>query len=114
MIGMVDADRMLRNIAYLSILIRHSGTEDLHAAAACIARQCREAGIADVREYAFDAYVSIPVAGWLWLEGIGPVRSKVRAFGASTDGTVVEGEMVHVFSKASQLDHRFVALNDCT
>lgn len=99
MTGAVDADRMMRDVAYLSTLTRHSGTADERAAFAHIAAQCREAGIEDVREYTFDAYLSFPVAGWLWVAGIGPVRAKTRAFGLSTGGQVVEGEIVFVPTK---------------
>lgn len=99
MTGAVDADRMMRDVAYLSTLERHSGTADERAAFAHIAAQCREAGIADVREYGFDAYLSFPVSGWLWVAGIGPVRAKTRAFGASTGGAVVAGEIVFVPTK---------------
>src|SRR5215211_1321435 len=70
----IDADRMMRDVAYLSTLRRHSGTPDEAAAFAHIARECRAAGIVDVREHAFDAYLSFPVAGTLTVEGLGPVR----------------------------------------
>ena len=43
----IDPDRMMRDVAYLSTLRRHSGTPDEAAAFAYIARECRAAGIAD-------------------------------------------------------------------
>src|SRR5215217_983230 len=90
----IDPDRMMRDVAYLSTLRRHAGTPDEAAAFAHIARECRAAGIVDVREHAFDAYLSFPVAGTLTVEGLGPIRAKTRSFGASTDGRPVRGKIV--------------------
>lgn len=95
----IDPDRMMRDVAYLSTLVRHAGTPDEAAAFAYIADQCRAAGIADVREHAFDAFLSFPVSGTLEVEGIGPIRTKTRAFGVSTDGRPVSGEIVFVPTK---------------
>jgi len=100
LVGAVDAERMMRDVRYLSTLERHSGTAAERAAFAYIAGQCRDAGITDVREYSFDAYLSFPVAGWLYVSGVGPVKAKTRAFAASTNGQIVEGEIVYVPSKA--------------
>src|ERR671933_569432 len=95
----IEPERMMRDVAYLSTLRRHSGTPDEAAAFAYIARECRAAGIADVREHAFDAYLSFPVEGTLTVEGLGPIRAKTRSFGVSTDGQPVSGELVFVPSK---------------
>src|SRR5919202_6899320 len=95
----IEPERMMRDVAYLSTLRRHSGTPDEAAAFAYIARECRAAGIEDVREHAFDAYLSFPIAGTLTVEGLGPIRAKTRSFGASTDGRPVVGEVVFVPSK---------------
>jgi len=100
LVGAVDAERMMGDVRYLSTLERHSGTADERAAFAYIARQCRDAGITDVREYAFDAYLSFPLAGWLYVSGVGPVKAKTRAFAASTNGQIVEAEIIYVPSKA--------------
>ncbi len=95
----IDADRMMRDVAFLSTLERHAGTEDEAAAFRYIADQCRAAGIEDVREYAFDAFLSFPVKGTLTVEGIGPVKAKTRAFATSTHGQEIGGEIVFVPTK---------------
>ena len=95
----VDADRMMRDVAYLSTLQRHAGTEDEAKAFAYIAQECRAAGIADVREYTFDAFLSFPMRGTLMVDGIGSVRAKTRAFATSTDGAAIGGEIVFVPTK---------------
>ncbi|MDP9374988.1 MAG: hypothetical protein M3Q65_21580, partial [Chloroflexota bacterium] len=95
----VDPDRMMRDVAFLSALRRHAGTPDEARAFAYIAGQCRAAGIADVREERFDAFLSFPVAGTLEVEGIGPIRAKTRAFGRSTGGERIAGEVVFVPTK---------------
>ena len=61
--------------------------------------QCRAAGIEDVREYAFDAFLSFPIKGTLTIEGIGPVKAKTRAFATSTNGEEISGEIVFVPTK---------------
>jgi len=100
LVGAVDAERMMGDVRYLSTLERHSGTADERAAFAYIARQCRDAGITDVREYAFDAYLSFPLAGWLYVSGVGPVKAKTRAFASSVGamdiraGSVVNAQML--------------------
>jgi N-acetylated-alpha-linked acidic dipeptidase len=96
---LVDADRMMRDVAYLSTLERHAGTADEAKAFAYLAEQCRAAGIADVREYAFDAFLSFPIKGTLNVDGIGPVKTKTRAFATSTDGKELTGEIVFVPTK---------------
>jgi len=100
LVSAVDGERMMRHVRYLSTLERHSGTDAERAAFAYIANECRDAGITDVREYTFDAYLSFPVAGWLYVSGVGPVKAKTRAFAASTDGRIVEAEIIYVPSRA--------------
>ncbi len=95
----IEPDRMMRDVASLSALVRHAGTPDEAAAFAYIAAECRAAGIADVREHEFDAFLSFPVAGTLEVEGLGPIRAKTRAFAASTGGRAVAGEIVFVPTK---------------
>lgn len=99
LVGALDPDRMMRDVAFLSTLRRHSGSPDEAAAFAYIARQCREAGITDVREYSFDAYLSFPLAGTLEVAGLGPIRTKTRSFGVSTGGRPVSGELIFVPTK---------------
>lgn len=96
MLDAVDADRMMRDVRFLSTLERHAGTADEAAAFRYIADQCRAAGIEDVREYTFDAFLSFPINGTLTIEGIGPVKAKTRAFATSTDGEEISGEIVFV------------------
>ncbi len=96
MLDAIDADRMMRDVEFLSTLQRHAGTEGEATAFRYIADQCRAAGIEDVREYAFDAFLSFPIKGTLTIEGIGPVKTKTRAFAKSTDGDEVSGEIVFV------------------
>jgi N-acetylated-alpha-linked acidic dipeptidase len=96
MLNAIDADRMMRDVAYLSTLERHAGTEDEAAAFRYIADQCRAAGIEDVREYAFDAFLSFPIKGTLTIDGLGPIKAKTRAFATSTDGKEISGEIVFV------------------
>lgn len=97
--GRIDPDRMIRDVAFLSSLQRHAGTPEEAEAFRYIAAQCRAAGIADVREESFDAYLSFPVKGTLDIERIGPVRAKTRAFGTSTGGETIAGEIVFVPTK---------------
>ena len=99
MIALVDADRMMRDVRFLSTLERHAGTADEREAFAYLAAECRAAGIADVREYAFDAFLSFPISGTLRVEGIGPVRAKTRAMAVSTEGAEIAGEIVFVPTK---------------
>ena len=99
LLAAIDPDRMMRDVAYLSTLQRHAGTPDEAAAFRYIAEQCRAAGIADVREESFDAFLSFPVAGTLEVEGFGPVRAKTRAFAVSTNGERISGELVFVPTK---------------
>ncbi len=99
MLDAIDAERMMRDVEYLSTLQRHAGTEDEAKAFRYIADQCRAAGIEDVREYAFDAFLSFPIKGTLTIEGIGPVKVKTRAFATSTNGREVSGEIVFVPTK---------------
>jgi hypothetical protein len=99
LLGAIDPDRMMRDVQYLSTLQRHAGTEDEAAAFRYIAEQLRAAGIAEVREEAFDAFLSFPVSGTLEVEGTGPVRAKTRAFAVSTGGERVSGELVFVPTK---------------
>lgn len=99
MLDAIDAERMMRDVEYLSTLQRHAGTEDEAKAFRYIADQCRAAGIEDVREYAFDAFLSFPIKGTLTIEGIGPVKAKTRAFATSTNGREVSGEIVFVPTK---------------
>lgn len=99
MLEAIDADRMMRDVEYLSTLKRHAGTEDEAAAFRYIADQCRAAGIEDVREYAFDAYLSFPIRGTLTIDGLGPMKAKTRAFAVSTDGREISGEVVFVPTK---------------
>jgi len=99
MLDAIDADRMMRDVEFLSTLQRHAGTEDEAKAFRYIADQCRAAGIEDVREYAFDAFLSFPVKGTLTIEGVGPVRTKTRAFATSTNGEEISGEIVFVPTK---------------
>ncbi|MGI8689371.1 MAG: M28 family peptidase [Thermomicrobiales bacterium] len=95
----IDADRMMRDVAFLSTLQRHAGMEDEAKAFRYIADQCRMAGIEDVREYAFDAFLSFPIQGTLTIAGIGPVNAKTRAFATSTNGEEISGEIVFVPTK---------------
>ncbi|MDQ2784213.1 MAG: M28 family peptidase [Chloroflexota bacterium] len=99
MCNAIDADRMMRDVAFLSTLQRHAGTDDEARAFRYIADQCRAAGIKDVREYAFDAFLSFPVKGTLTIAGIGPVKTKTRAFATSTNGEEASGEIVFVPTK---------------
>jgi len=99
MVNAIDADRMMRDVAFLSTLQRHAGTEDEAKAFRYIADQCRAAGIEDVREYAFDAFLSFPIQGTLTIAGIGPVKAKTRAFAISTNGEEISGEIVFVPTK---------------
>ncbi len=99
MCNAIDADRMMRDVAFLSTLQRHAGTDDEARAFRYIADQCRAAGIEDVREYAFDAFLSFPVKGTLTIAGIGPVKTKTRAFATSTNGEEASGEIVFVPTK---------------
>ncbi len=99
MLDAIDAERMMRDVEYLSTLQRYAGTEDEAKAFQYIADQCRAAGIEDVREYAFDAFLSFPIKGTLTIEGIGPVKVKTRAFATSTNGREVSGEIVFVPTK---------------
>ena len=99
MVNAIDADRMMRDVAFLSTLQRHAGTEDEAKAFRYIADQCRAAGIEDVREYAFDAFLSFPIKGTLTIAGIGSVKAKTRAFATSTNGQEVSGEIVFVPTK---------------
>jgi N-acetylated-alpha-linked acidic dipeptidase len=99
LLALVDPDRMGRDVAFLSTLRRHSGTPDEATAFRYIADECRAAGIEDVREEAFDAFLSFPIEGRLEIDGLGPVRAKTRAFGTSTGGEWVEGEVVFVPTK---------------
>ncbi|MHB8646146.1 MAG: M28 family peptidase [Thermomicrobiales bacterium] len=99
MLNAIDADRMMRDVEFLSTLQRHAGTEDEATAFRYIADQCRAAGIEDVREYAFDAFLSFPKQGSLRIEGIGPVKAKTRAFAISTKGEEISGEIVFVPTK---------------
>jgi len=99
MVNAIDADRMMRDVAFLSTLQRHAGTEDEAKAFRYIADQCRAAGIEDVREYAFDAFLSFPIQGTLTIAGIGPVKAKTRAFATSTNGEDISGEIVFVPTK---------------
>lgn len=99
MVGLVNADRMMRDVEYLNTLERHAGTEDERKAFAYLAAECRAAGIEDVREYAFDAFLSFPIKGTLTVAGFGPVRTKTRAMAVSTDGKEIEGEIVFVPTK---------------
>ncbi len=92
MLNAIDADRMMRDVAFLSTLQRHAGTEDEATAFRYIADQCRAAGIEDVREYAFDAFLSFPVKGTLTIAGIGPIKAKTRAFATSTNGEEISGD----------------------
>ena len=99
MLDAIDADRMMRDVTYLSTLQREAGSEDEAKAFRYIAEQCRAAGIEDVREHAFDAFLSFPVAGTLTIDGLGPIRTKTRAFAISTDGKERSGEVVFVPTK---------------
>ena len=99
LLGLIDPGRMLRDVAFLSALERHAGTPDEARAFAYIAEQCRAAGIADVREEGFDAFLSFPIAGTLEVEALGPIRAKTRAFGASTGGERVADALVFVPTK---------------
>ena len=99
MLNAIDADRMMRDVAFLSTLQRHAGTEDEATAFRYIADQCRAAGIEDVREYAFDAFLSFPVKGTLTIAGIGPIKAKTRAFATSTNGEEISGDIVFVPTK---------------
>jgi hypothetical protein len=95
----INPDRMMADVAYLSTLVRHAGTADEAAAFRYIADECRKAGIEDVREESFDAFLSFPVSGTLTVDGLGPIRAKTRAFAVSTDGQEVRGEIVFVPTK---------------
>src|SRR5919202_1390095 len=95
----IEPERMMRDVAHLSTLQRHAGTEDEAQAFVYIAEQLRAAGIAEVREESFDAFLSFPVAGTLEVEGVGPVRAKTRAFAVSTNGEKISGELVFVPTK---------------
>jgi len=95
----IDPDRMMRDVAYLSTLERLAGTTDEAAAFRYLADECRKAGIADVREESFDAFLSFPIAGTLSVDGLGPVRAKTRAFAVSTGGAEISGELVFVPTK---------------
>jgi len=99
LLAAIDPDRMMRDVAYLSTLQRHAGTPDEAAAFRYIVAQLREAGIEDVREEAFDAFLSFPVSGTLDVAGLGPVRAKTRAFAVSTGGESISGEVVFVPTK---------------
>ncbi len=99
LLGLIDPDRMMRDVAYLSTLERLAGTADEAAAFRYIAEECRKAGIADVREESFDAFLSFPIAGTLNVAGLGTIRTKTRAFARSTDGEEVSGEIVFVPTK---------------
>lgn len=95
----IDPDRMMRDVAYLSTLERLAGTADEAAAFRYLADECRKAGIADVREEAFDAFLSFPISGTLRVDGLGPIRAKTRAFAVSTGGAAIGGELVFVPTK---------------
>lgn len=99
LLAAVDPDRMMRDVAFLSTLRRHAGTEDEAKAFRYIAEQLRAAGIAEVAEEFFDLYLSFPVSGTLEVEGVGPVRAKTRAFAVSTNGEPVSGELIFVPTK---------------
>jgi N-acetylated-alpha-linked acidic dipeptidase len=99
MLALIDPDRMMRDVAFLSTLERHAGTADEAKAFAYLAAQCRAAGIADVRAYSFDAFLSFPIEGTLAVDGIGPVKAKTRAMATSTDGRAISGEIVFVPTK---------------
>ncbi|MFN8540802.1 MAG: M28 family peptidase [Thermomicrobiales bacterium] len=99
LLAAVDPDRMMRDVAFLSTLRRHAGTEDEATAFRYIAEQLRAAGIAEVAEEFFDLYLSFPVSGTLEVEGVGPVRAKTRAFAVSTNGEPVSGELIFVPTK---------------
>ncbi|MFN8514907.1 MAG: M28 family peptidase [Chloroflexia bacterium] len=99
LLAAVDPDRMMRDVAFLSTLRRHAGTEDEATAFRYIAEQLRAAGIAEVTEEFFDLYLSFPVSGTLEVEGVGPVRAKTRAFAVSTNGEPVSGELIFVPTK---------------
>ncbi len=99
LLAAIDPDRMMRDVEYLSTLQRHAGTPDEVAAFRYIADQCRAAGIEDVREESFDAFLSFPVSGTLEVEGFGPVRAKTRAFAVSTNGEPISGELIFVPTK---------------
>lgn len=99
LVGAIDPERMMRDVAFLSTLRRHSGSPDEAQAFAYLAEQCREAGITDVREHTFEAYLSFPISGTLEIEGLGAVRTKTRSFGATTNGQPVTGELVFVPTK---------------
>ena len=95
----IDPDRMMRDVAYLSTLARLAGTADEAAAFRYLADECRRAGIDDLREESFDAFLSFPIAGTLRVDGLGPLRAKTRAFAVSTAGEEVGGELVFVPTK---------------
>jgi N-acetylated-alpha-linked acidic dipeptidase len=99
LLELIDPDRMMRDIAYLSTLERLAGTADEATAFRHIAEECRKAGIEDVREESFEAFLSFPVSGTLNIAGLGPIRTKTRAFALSTDGKEVSGEIVFVPTK---------------
>lgn len=99
LIAAVDPDRMMRDVAFLSTLVRHAGNEDEATAFRYIAEQLRAAGIAEVTEEFFDLYLSFPVSGTLVVEGVGQVRAKTRAFAVSTNGESFSGELIFVPTK---------------
>jgi hypothetical protein len=96
LLARIDPDRMMRDVASLSALERLAGTVDEAQAFRYLADECRKAGIADVREESFDAFLSFPLAGTLCVDGLGPIRTKTRAFAVSTGGAEVSGEIVFV------------------
>jgi hypothetical protein len=99
LIERIDPDRMMADVAYLSTLERLAGTEAEAQAFRYLADECRKAGIEDVREESFDAYLSFPISGTLSVDGLGPIRAKTRAFAVSTGGQEISGEIVFVPTK---------------
>lgn len=99
LVAAVNADRMMRDVEFLSTLQRHAGTPEEAEAFRYIAAQLRAAGIEDVREESFDAFLSFPVSGTLEVAGVGPVRAKTRAMAVSTGGEKISGELVFVPTK---------------
>ena len=99
LLELIDPEWMMRDITYLSSLERLAGTTDEAAAFRYIAEECRKAGIEDVHEESFEAFLSFPVSGTLNVAGLGPIRAKTRAFALSTEGEAISGEIVFVPTK---------------
>src|SRR5437867_91070 len=115
MLNAIDADRLMRDVAYLSTLERHAGTEDEAAAFRYIADQCRAAGIEDVREYAIHEQITTTIWGTPTPDSIGrlptiPSLGVTRNDGLRIVEAVKGGGVRATFSTVVQTEWRRVPI----